>query len=193
MKQNRKSLSLFNERMWARVDVWRRRILGESTPIKVTSLAESMKLGNMNELEEAYQAAYGDEIKEDSQFRGFGGGLNPFTAMMNTIEMGEYPSPEILLTVRECWERYLVTGDMESAFLGRSVAKSGNYAARYQRFRRNIAIDSAGFTCIAIKGMTQEQAAVNISLYLESIGMVPPKKSAIVRMLRGKFKRKKEE
>jgi hypothetical protein len=66
---------------------------------------------------------------------------SPIDALIFCIDLGIYPPPEILLSIKKSWQEYLsATGTMtlEDAFLGKSVRKGGNFARRSKRRKRNL-------------------------------------------------------
>lgn len=68
-------------------------------------------------------------------------GRPPLAEMFSYIEEGFYPPPELLLTLLHVWRDYKeAAGNMrlEDAFLGQPKTKSGNYAARALKQRKDI-------------------------------------------------------
>jgi len=157
--------------------------------------------GSLVKLEQAWQAGSDDEAKEDREIPAWS---NPFAAAMYHIQMGEYPPPEIMLTILDCWNEYLVNGDMERSFLGPPKPKAGNFAKRLHKFRRDVEIESQA-VCLLRQNpdMTLAQVAEQIKKNLETESEVLvaapnhrapvniPDADTIERYLHGKFKNRK--
>lgn len=65
----------------------------------------------------------------------------PLAELFNYIEAGTYPPPELLLALLDVWYAYLKAGglmELEDAFFEKPVQKSGNYAKRAAKQRKNI-------------------------------------------------------
>lgn len=60
----------------------------------------------------------------------------PLNAMLYYLEMGFYPPPEIMLSVADCFEQYMLSGgkiELEEIFFGKTQRGVGNYSARKNR------------------------------------------------------------
>lgn len=185
----------FNRTLWEKVDEHREFIRKEAGNYPM-----------VDDFEAAYQAACGTEAADEIIDRTERISKNPFAAVMFYIEMGSYPPPEFLLTLLDCWKEYLVKGDLDLAFLGPRIQKSGNFAKRHQKYMRDNWILSQAVCLIDREGMTLAQAAERIHTNLTEkpeapvaapdhwVSVTVPDADSIERMLHGiKFNRNKKE
>lgn len=87
---------------------------------------------------------------------------NPIDAIMFCIDMGEYPAPELLLTMLECYGRYRnFEGTLEEQFFGKPKQRAGNHAKRSQGKIAELRIRFM-FSSLLRKGKTRMQAAEQI-------------------------------
>lgn len=166
-----------DKKLWERVAYWRGRLKEcEDYPV-------------LEGLETAWKAAHGEDVEQGYYPRDDQPADNPVTAIMYCIDMGFYPTPELMLTMLDCFEQYK-TGvcDLETAFFGKPLQKAGKYNQREgQKFRDMII--KFRFSELLSAGETRAKAAEQIALEMEThprfIGYKPIDADSILRMLRG--------
>lgn len=90
---------------------------------------------------------------------------SPLAALFAIIEWGNYPPPELLLALKDCWDTYMHndgTMSLETAFLGKPVQKAGPYSQRTNARRRKAFIQLQ-FAREIQDGKTRDEAAIAVS------------------------------
>lgn len=134
-----------------------------------------------SELEPSYALNGEPTIERGAELRRVSS--SPLSALFYFIEMGCYPPPELLLGLADCWDTYSANAgklSLEESFLGRSIPKAGNYAARSSKKFVRIMMRS-DFEKLIREGCTRKQAAEAVS---KAVGGKPEPES-ILRMFRG--------
>jgi len=121
--------------MWKEVDR-QRRLLIEGKTVVWVSLEESWAV-----LDEFYE---GIVRREDRH------GDTPFEAAMLCLELGFYPPPELLMTIRHQYQIYTYSGgkvSIEKSLFGPPRRKAGNHAQRHGSHGKliHMAIQMAAF------------------------------------------------
>ena len=87
---------------------------------------------------------------------------SPIEVLMLLIELGEYPPPELMLILLDCYKDYLAQkGDFEDLLFGRPKPKAGNHALQQLKRKRDIAIRRM-FDQLLRQGYTRTKAAEKI-------------------------------
>lgn len=95
----------------------------------------------------------------------------PIEAFMYLTEMGFQSPPEILMTIRECFETYFAAGgtlSLEEVFFGREKPSIGNYASRqrksvlYKQFSIAVSLDNIQAKHQKIKRLSLDVIAENM-------------------------------
>ena len=158
-----------DEKLWERAEEWRERLGDcENYPF-LSALKESWEIlqeGQPEFMKKLHRSRASD---------------NPITAVMFFIGSGEYPAPELLLTMLDCYNEYLnEEGDLERIFFGRPKQKVGNYARQEARENLDIVI-KALFDKHLKNGLPRKDAAENV---VNELGLTVDADS-ILRKLRG--------
>ena len=123
---------------------------------------------------DSYQQAW-DALEPLYEFRGknlVGRGAalqreadTPLAALFSILEWGNYPPPELLLALQDCWATYMHsagTMSLEVAFLGKPVQKAGTYSQRTRARHQKFFIQMQ-FAREVHKGKTREEAALSVA------------------------------
>ena len=90
---------------------------------------------------------------------------SPLEALFSILEWGNYPPPELLLALQDCWVTYMHsagTMSLEVAFLGKPVQKAGTYSQR-TRARHEKFFIQMQFAREVHKGKTRDEAALAVA------------------------------
>ncbi|NEZ03780.1 hypothetical protein G4Y73_06410 [Wenzhouxiangella sp. XN201] len=158
-----------DEKLWKRVEEWRERLADcENYPV-------------LSALKESWAVLQEDQPEFMKKIHRGRMSHNPIVALMFCIETGEYPAPELLLTMLDCYREYMnEEGDLERLFFGRPKQKVGNYARQEAKENLDIVI-KARFNKHLKDGLPRKDAAERV---VNELGLTVDADS-ILRKLRG--------
>lgn len=147
---------------------------------ELSSLTEKWETLVENTTDPLYPPARGGQITQ-----------HPLKAMVDCVEAGDYPPPEVLLAILERWSIYLAaTGSLtlEEAFIGPARRGSGNFSKRHASMMSRAWL-RLRMSILCRQGHPMKKAAELLS---DEIGGVPEPES-ILRILRNSGSRRSEK